>query len=68
MSLDCFSARIFMDTTSDPEPASLMARAPTCSPVINLGRYLEEILYKTQHKLTGRGFVDKDSDYRISKA
>ncbi|MNQ95137.1 hypothetical protein D3C85_1106820 [compost metagenome] len=34
------SARSFIDTTSDPAFGSLMARAPTCSPLINLGRYL----------------------------
>jgi hypothetical protein len=29
-----------MLTTSEPAPGSLMASAPTCSPLISLGRYL----------------------------
>jgi hypothetical protein len=28
----------FMATTSDPDPASLIARAPTCSPEMRRGR------------------------------
>ena len=35
-----FSARVFMPTTSEPAPGSLMASAPTCSPEISFGRYL----------------------------
>lgn len=35
--LPCFLAVSFMDTTSEPALVSLMARAPTCSPVINCG-------------------------------
>ena len=34
------SARSFMLITSLPAPGSLMASAPTCSPLISLGRYL----------------------------
>ncbi|MOA40869.1 hypothetical protein D3C78_1627790 [compost metagenome] len=34
------SARSFIDTTSEPAFGSLMARAPMCSPLISLGRYL----------------------------
>mmetsp|Transcript_15286 Transcript_15286/g.37815 ORF Transcript_15286/g.37815 Transcript_15286/m.37815 type:complete len:250 (-) Transcript_15286:355-1104(-) len=33
-------ARSFIDTTSLPEPGSLMASAPTCSPAMSFGRYL----------------------------
>ncbi|MNY56409.1 hypothetical protein D3C86_1924870 [compost metagenome] len=34
------SARSFMETTSEPAFGSLIASAPTCSPLISLGRYL----------------------------
>ena len=34
------SARRRIDTTSEPAPGSLIASAPTCSPVISFGRYL----------------------------
>lgn len=30
-----FSAFSFIDTTSEPEPASLIAKAPTCSPLMS---------------------------------
>ena len=33
-----FSARVLIDTTSEPALGSDMASAPTCSPVISLGR------------------------------
>ena len=33
-----FSARVFMPTTSEPAPGSLIASAPTCSPEISFGR------------------------------
>ena len=33
--LPFLSALSFMETTSDPEPASLIANAPICSPLIN---------------------------------
>ncbi len=34
------SARVVIDTTSEPEPGSDIASAPTCSPEISFGRYL----------------------------
>merc|ERR1719378_597023 len=34
-----FTARVWRLTTSDPEPGSLMDRAPTHSPLISLGKY-----------------------------
>src|SRR5712692_4874645 len=34
-----YSARVFIETTSDPEPASDMASAPIHSPEMSLGRY-----------------------------
>lgn len=30
--LPCFLAVVFIDTTSEPDPASLIASAPMCSP------------------------------------
>ncbi len=35
LGLPFFSARHFIETTSDPDPASLMARAPIVLPAIN---------------------------------
>src|SRR5256885_12986572 len=35
-----YSARVFIETTSEPEPGSDMASAPTQLPATSLGRYL----------------------------
>ena len=34
----CCSARVVIETTSEPAPGSDIASAPTCSPEISLGR------------------------------
>lgn len=56
-----FSARVFIDTTSEPEPGSLMANAPMCSPEISCS-------YKHASSSHSSEFRELDSAEAVSVA